>query len=342
MPAPIRVCRQADPVPAPASVGPAVDLVGRRHGLGRRLGRRQVTGLGRLVAGRVRLGQGPRGRRAGDAGRRRLEPHPAVAGEEQLRPGVHVADRHLPGVVPDPLAGQEADRDPRRDADLAGHHRHRGGELLAVAAAIPEQEVLQRSVAAARQRLGAVGEVGAAQELLDRPRLGRVGVGALGHLPGHLLEVLGQIRRQLGGDAAVGRGAGHRSRQRLAARVDVDALHRVREVADRAVPVASRRGQHDQRVRVVRPVAGDGRRCVGRTAAAGTPSRSRAPRSPWSAGHRPRRSSRGSAAARCRTPAASARCASRWRRTGGARPSAGRGRPACRWCSGGRRCRRPG
>ena len=66
------------------------------------------------------------------------------------------------------LAREKADRHPRRNADHARHHRHRRRELLAIPPTISKQEVLQRLIATAGQRLGAVGELAARA---DKPGL---------------------------------------------------------------------------------------------------------------------------------------------------------------------------
>ena len=76
---------------------------------------------------------------------RRLEDLPAIAGEVDLRPrvGVRLADEE--GVVVLPLARREAGGEACRQAERSGHHHHRDGEVLAVAAAaelgIEEEEV---------------------------------------------------------------------------------------------------------------------------------------------------------------------------------------------------------
>ena len=150
-------------------------------------------------------------------GRRRLEADPAVPGEVQLGPGVHVADRHLQ-VLPTRSPGQEADGDPGRDADDPGHHRHRGGELLAVARAVPEQEVLQRLVAAARQRLGAVGEPAAPQVGLDRRGLRPAVSAPLVTFRGRRSISVSGRSAERGGDVGVRRGAGRRAGQAVGGR----------------------------------------------------------------------------------------------------------------------------
>ena len=99
------------------------------------LGSAEGTGRASSVdVGVRRHGGGPDvGGRPG--GRGRLEADPARAGEEQLRPRVHVVGAELPALAADRLAAEEAHGDARRDPERARHDRHRGGELLAVAGA---------------------------------------------------------------------------------------------------------------------------------------------------------------------------------------------------------------
>ena len=76
---------------------------------------------------------GVRRHAVGPGGRGRLEPHPAGTREVQLGPGVQVPGGVLPGVGAHLVGSQEARPDPGGDAQAARHHRHRRGELLAVA-----------------------------------------------------------------------------------------------------------------------------------------------------------------------------------------------------------------
>ncbi len=75
----------------------------------------------------------------------RVEGLPADAGEVDLGPGVGVGAAREPlaggGVA---FAGDVADDDPGGDAEGAQHHGHRRGDLFAVAAADPEQQVVDR------------------------------------------------------------------------------------------------------------------------------------------------------------------------------------------------------
>ena len=153
-----------------AAVGVELGTAARARRRGR--GARQVRAL--LLA-RVR----PRvvGHRA--AARRRLERHPADALEVQLGPRVQVVRVDLDALhALDPLIGGRAlrvpDGDARGDADLAGEHRHRRGEVHAVAGLRLEElrdDVEAAAVVALLDgRLGRVVEVDAAQVRLDRDR----------------------------------------------------------------------------------------------------------------------------------------------------------------------------
>src|SRR6185437_11483110 len=85
-------------------------------------------------------------RRGGRAGRRWVERDPADVLEVHLHPrvGVVIADLVDARGVWLRRAGREAGGHPRRDADHPQHHRHRAGELLAVAHAVVEEERLER------------------------------------------------------------------------------------------------------------------------------------------------------------------------------------------------------
>ena len=82
---------------------------------------------------------------------RRLEDLPAISGEVDLRPRVRVRLTDEEGVVVLALAGGEAGGEACWQAERSGHHHHRDGEVLAVAAAgelgIEEEEVHQIGVA---------------------------------------------------------------------------------------------------------------------------------------------------------------------------------------------------
>ena len=79
----------------------------------------------------------------------------------------------------------EADGDPGRDADDAGQHHHRAGELLAVPGVRYEQELAQRIVAG-RGTVQVVVEGRAAQVRLDRRGLVVLG-------PVTVREVMGEL-----------------------------------------------------------------------------------------------------------------------------------------------------
>ena len=70
---------------------------------------------------------------------------PALPGNPGLHPRVRVGSAHQPQlghrIVDSAL---KPGGEPRRDADGAQHHRHRGGEVLAVALAAIEQEIRER------------------------------------------------------------------------------------------------------------------------------------------------------------------------------------------------------
>ena len=113
------------------------------------------------------------------ATRRRLERHPADALEVQLGPRVQVVRVDLDALhALDALLRRRAlrvpDGDARGDADLAGEHRHRRGEVHAVAGLRLEElrdDVEAAAVVALLDgRLGRVVEVDAAQVRLDRDR----------------------------------------------------------------------------------------------------------------------------------------------------------------------------
>ena len=81
----------------------------------------------------------------------RLEPHPAVALEVQLRPGVRVPQADRPGTRRAPcVPGRKPDDHARRDVQGARHDRHGGGEVDAVAALLLQE--LQHGAAAAVRR----------------------------------------------------------------------------------------------------------------------------------------------------------------------------------------------
>ena len=193
---------------------------------------------------------------AGAARRRRLEADPAGAGEEQLGPGVQVVGAVDALVLVRPVGHEEADRDPRRDAELAGHHGHRGGELLAVAgpavlalAEEPDQVV----GAVAEVDLVVVGEAAVlAEPLLERHRLleaGRLRAGhLLGELAHHRVEVGGQLG-ELAVDQGTDRGSGG---QPVGVVVELDGLQRPRQLRGVQVVVA---GQEVHGLGVVAPVA---------------------------------------------------------------------------------------
>ena len=150
---------------------------------------------------------------------------------------------------------EEADRDPRGDAEHAGHHRHRRGELLAVAASPVGTRAEERDEVVGP---GAGGDVRAVDEppvlaepLLQRHRLLEPGR----RLPG---DVVGEGAHH-GGDAGRQPGVVRAHRGRRAAGVDevggrelqLDAGHRVPHTAG-VEPVAA--GDEVHRRRVVAPV----------------------------------------------------------------------------------------
>ncbi len=80
---------------------------------------------------------------------------------------MHVLVGHQVAAVRLPFARVEADRHPGRDPQRPQQHRHRGGELLAVAAFAREQEVCQRPGLGGGCAVQVVGEGTALQVVLD-------------------------------------------------------------------------------------------------------------------------------------------------------------------------------
>ena len=92
--------------------------------------------------------------RAGVAGRRRVERHPAEVVEPRLDPRVRVGVAHDPRLLAlGVAAGREAGDDARRDPAHPQQERHRARVVLAVAALGVEQEAVERR-APGRDRLG--------------------------------------------------------------------------------------------------------------------------------------------------------------------------------------------
>ena len=179
----------------------------------------------RLPRGRLAGGLVAAGRHAGPARRLRrrpagggLERHPARALEVQLRPRVQLVQADdllaLHGV-----AEGEADRDPRRDPELARHHGHRRGEVHAVALPrLQEGEDRLRAVAVADRCVDGlvVGElVRVAQPGLQRQRLVVRGRLAGGHLAGLRPAPAGRGRAAAAGTCAATTGPARRGPQRL-------------------------------------------------------------------------------------------------------------------------------
>ena len=182
----------------PTSVppGPAAEvLVGDGDGRGA-VRRRAAVGCRGRVRRRSDAG-GRAGRRGG------LEAHPADALEVDLRPGVRVVGAHDVAAVLLLLARREADGDAGRDAERAGHHGHRRGELHAVAAlALQERDDRLGAVLVAggvgRQVLG-VDEVRPAQPVLQRhrPRVVGGGLRVADDLAGLQRDARVEVLRQL-------------------------------------------------------------------------------------------------------------------------------------------------
>ena len=171
--------------PVASSAGRRLGSV-RRPGAGRRLRLSLLpTGSEGSSSGIVLRLHGPRRRRPGHPGRSRLEAHPPVAGEVQLRPGVHVADRHVPGVARRSPGRNPTDTRDGMPATLA-IVAIADGELFAVARAVARSGSSPVPGTAARQPFRAVLELAAAQEGLDGRRPGGRRVAPLGHLAGQI------------------------------------------------------------------------------------------------------------------------------------------------------------
>ena len=240
-------------------VGLGVELVGGRGGLAVAVGQLVLgapagaAGLGLLeVDGLAGVG----GHRAGAGRRGGLEAHPAGAGDEELGPGVQVVGGVLVDALGDALGPQEADGHAGGDAELARHHGHRAGELLAVAGAgvvaVGAQELLELVGAVARRHVAQ-----RVVELLAEPVL--EGHGLLEPrrcAGGDLVGQLADQRRHVGGQVGVG-GRDHADRgggvgQLLGGEVEVDRGHRPGGPGEVEVGVA---GQEVHRRLVVAPVA---------------------------------------------------------------------------------------
>ncbi len=127
--------------------------------------------------------------------RRGIEADPARAGEIDLHPGVGVPHAHGEvAAVRVPLAPLKAAHHARRDAQRAQHDGQRGREVLAIARAAVEEELLQRRQLRPALEVERVAIL--AREMRGEPQRGFVGVTApRGDLAGERGDAWGQGRK---------------------------------------------------------------------------------------------------------------------------------------------------
>ncbi len=129
---------------------------------------------------------------------------------------MHVLVGHQVAAVRLPFAFVEADRHSGRDPQRPQQHRHRGGELLAVAAFAREQEVRQRPGLGGGGAVQVVGEGTALQVVLDGDGL-LVGAGGSScELPCQIVDPGIGGGRQFGIDLQLGRGGRQHGRELVA------------------------------------------------------------------------------------------------------------------------------
>ena len=119
---------------------------------------------------------------------RRVERLPADAGEPPSTQAWASVPRTVAVAAPGPLPSGRSRHRGGRNAERAQHHRQGGGDLLAVAALVDEEELLDRVGSGQRRHVQRVGRVGAhpALQRLDPVVGGRLGAG----------HVLGQLGRR--------------------------------------------------------------------------------------------------------------------------------------------------
>ncbi len=195
-----------------------------------------LVGAGGRGGGGVRAGVAGGGAAPGGG----LEAQPARPGEVQLGPRVVVLAALHEVAVALVQAGGEADRDPGRDVQGAGHRGHRRREVHAEAGLVV-QELDDRVVAGAGVHLEAVAEGAAGEPVLQRHRLVVRVLLARRDLQGGVRDELGQVVRHLGvlRQHVGGRGGGEPELVR--GRLQVQALDAVPQAVGLLAVVADQR-----------------------------------------------------------------------------------------------------